>query len=85
MALKKQVFANVSDILVNVRVGKDMYARRGGDQYYRSEIGIQKYMLDNGIINRRVYICNCLKRFVVQKMMPNKIRAWVFKSFARKQ
>lgn len=83
MALNGQEFANVPETLVHVRVGKDMYARRGGDQYFRSEIGIQKLMLENGIINRRIYWMNCAKRFIVQKMLPNRARAWVFRRFAR--
>ena len=34
--------ANISDILVNVRVGKDMYARRGGWKYFKSDSKILK-------------------------------------------
>ena len=84
MALKGQRFANVPETLVKVRVGKDMYARRGGDKYFRSEVGIQKLMLTEGLIDTKTYISNYTKRYIVQKMMPNSIRAWVFKKFARK-
>lgn len=34
-------FANVPDVLVNVRSGADQYARRGGRMYYESEKGIK--------------------------------------------
>lgn len=34
-------FANIPDILVNVRSGADQYARRGGRKYFESEKGIQ--------------------------------------------
>lgn len=44
-------FANLPDILVNVRVGKDMYARRGGWKYFRSEEKLQRYMLDKQMIS----------------------------------
>ncbi|MCR5798006.1 MAG: glycosyltransferase [Eubacterium sp.] len=83
MALKNQKFANLPDALVNVRVGKDMYARRGGGKYFKSEIGIQKLMLEKGLIDRPTYISNCAKRFIVQKILPNSVRGWVFKTFAR--
>ncbi len=76
-------FANTGTILVNVRVGDDMYKRRGGMKYYKSEKNLQKYMLKKHLISFPRYIGNCLKRFIVQVLMPNKIRAWAFKRFAR--
>lgn len=83
MALNGSRFANIPETLVKVRVGKDMYARRGGDKYFKSELGIQRLMFKKGLINRKTFISNCIKRYIVQKMMPNSIRAWVFKRFAR--
>lgn len=52
MMMNKCVFANLPEVLVNVRSGEDQYARRGGMRYYKSEKGIQKLMLDNHLINR---------------------------------
>ena len=43
-------FANLPDTLVNARVGKDMYARRGGMKYFMSEVKLQQYMYHNQII-----------------------------------
>ena len=83
MALAEMRFANVSDILVNVRVGKDMYKRRGGWKYYKSEAKLQKYMLKHKIISFPTYLSNKTKRFIVQVLMPNNLRGWVFKKFAR--
>ena len=73
----------MSETIVNVRVGNDMYARRGGSKYYKSEVGLQRLMLEKGIIDKPTYMMNCAKRFIVQRMMPNKVRGWVFKKFAR--
>ena len=84
MYLKKMKFANIPDVLVNVRVGKEMYQRRGGWKYFKSEAKLQKYMFDNKVIKFPTYFINCSKRFVVQVMLPNRIRGWVFKKFARK-
>ena len=77
-------FANIPDITVNVRSGEDQYARRGGKKYFESEIGIKKLMLKNGMITRKEYIVNYVERFIIQLMLPNKVRGWVFRNFARK-
>lgn len=84
MFLANMEFSNVEDNLVNVRVGKEMYSRRGGIKYYKSEKKLQKYMLDKKIIGRWTYMTNVLKRFIVQVLLPNKIRGWIFKTLARK-
>lgn len=77
------IMANTGTVLVNARVGEDMYRRRGGRQYFNSEMFLQKYMLKNGIINLPTFVLNSSKRFVVQMLLPNAIREWVFKTFAR--
>ena len=83
LALKGYKFANLSDVLVYTRVGRDMYQRRGGDKYYRSEIEIQKLMLEEKIINKSTYLTNCGKRLIIEKLLPNRLRGWVFKTFIR--
>ena len=83
MVEKKCKMANTGTILVNVRVGKDMYQRRGGKKYFESEKFLQDYMLNKRVINKKIYILNVLKRFIVQIILPNSIREWVFKNFAR--
>ena len=77
-------FANIPDVAVNVRSGADQYARRGGKKYFDSEIGIKKLMLDKGMITRKEYIVNYIQRFIIQLMLPNSVRGWVFRTFARK-
>lgn len=84
MMLDGATFANTGTILVNVRVGADMYKRRGGLKYFNSEKKLQKYMLKNNIIGMGTYFLNVMKRFIVQVLLPNNIRGWVFKKFARK-
>ena len=77
-------FANLPDTLVNVRVGKDMYRRRGGWKYFKSEAKLQGYMLSHQIISLPRYIYNVAGRFVVQVAMPNRLRGIVFQKFFRK-
>lgn len=84
MYLHKMNFANLNEILVNVRVGEEMYQRRGGWQYFKSEAKLQNFMFEKKIILMSRYIYNVAIRFIVQVLMPNKIRGWIFKTFARK-
>jgi glycosyltransferase involved in cell wall biosynthesis len=76
-------FKNIPNILVYVRVGKAMYNRRGGWKYFKSEIKLQRFMLDNKIIIQFEYIINVVIRFVVQIIMPNTIRGLFFRYFFR--
>lgn len=76
-------FANLPDNLVYVRVGEEMYQRRGGIRYFKSEAKLQKYMLSHGIISFPKYCYNVAIRLAVQVLMPNSVRGWVFKTFAR--
>ena len=77
-------FANISENLVNVRVGKEMYQRRGGMKYFKSEAKLQKWMLQKKIIGFVTFMINVNKRLIVQVLLPNRIRGWVFQKFARK-
>ena len=77
------VFANTGTVLVNVRTGADMYKRRGGKPYFQSERFLQKYMLERGIIGKWTYLENVGKRWILQRLLPNRIRGWVFRTFAR--
>lgn len=84
MQLSGAKFANTGTTLVNVRTGADMYARRGGKRYFESEKFLQKYMLSYKMINKTTYMKNVAKRWIVQRCLPNWLRGWVFRTFARK-
>lgn len=84
LALGGYKFYNIQDNLVNVRVGEEMYQRRGGIKYFKSEARLQKYMLDHKIIALSRYLYNVAIRWAVQVAMPNSVRGWVFQTFARK-
>lgn len=75
--------ANLPDVLVNVRVGDAMYARRGGWKYFKSDTGILKWKLENGLTSKSRFLYNYLIRFIVQVLMPNSVRAWFFKKILR--
>ena len=84
MALADMRFANITETLVYARVGKEMYQRRGGAKYFKSEAKLQGFMLKNKVISFPRYMLNVNKRLIVQVLLPNKLRGWVFKKFARK-
>ena len=84
LALAGYKFANIDDCLVNMRVDEKSYERRGGKKYFSSEKKIQKIMLQNKMIGFTQYTSNVTKRFIVQVLLPNKMRGWVFQKFARK-
>lgn len=84
MMMAKCQFANISDVAVNVRSGADQYARRGGKKYFDSEIGIKKLMLKEGMITKTQFVINYIERFIIQLLLPNSVRGWVFRTFARK-
>jgi len=77
-------FKNIPECLVYVRCGEDQYRRRGGWRYFKSEARLQGYMLRYKIIGFSLYLYNVGIRFVVQVLLPNRIRGYVYKTFARK-
>ena len=84
MAQNKARMINTGTVLVNVRTGEDMYGRRGGKEYFRSEKFLQKYMLDNGMISYGIYCSNVIKRWIVQRLLSTSMRGFVYRTFARR-
>lgn len=85
LALGGYQFGNVQKNLVNVRVGEEMYQRRGGMKYFKSETKLQGFMLKNKLIGLPRYTINVCERLILQVLMPNKIRGFLFQKLARKQ
>lgn len=83
MYLSGAKFANIDAVLVNVRVF-DMANRRGGMKYYRSCLELLKFMRDNRVISRASYLKIAAIRFFGYVLLPNKLRAWAYKTFLRK-
>ncbi len=85
LALAGKKFGNIDETLVNVRVGDEMYSRRGGIRYFKSEAKLQKLMLEKGIISCGRYFINVSERLVLQVLMPNKLRGFLFQKLAREK
>ena len=84
MTLNNCIFANLTEVLVNVRSGSNMYQRRGGWRYFQSERGIQVYLLQHHLISIVRYCYNVIGRFVVQVLLPNRLRGFMFQKLFRK-
>lgn len=84
MAENGAFMGNTGTVLVNVRTGKDMYKRRGGKKYYQSEKFLQNYMLERKMISKKTYLENICKRWIIQRLLPSRLRGWIFRTFARK-
>jgi glycosyltransferase involved in cell wall biosynthesis len=83
LAMAGKKFGNVDENMVYVRVGDEMYQRRGGWKYFRSEEKLQRFMLKNGITSFARYSINVTQRLLLQVLMPNKLRGIIFQKFAR--
>lgn len=76
-------FYNLQSVLVKVRVGSDMYKRRGGMRYFKSQARLFWYMRKAGLIGPIMFYRNLLVRFTVQILMPNWLRGKALRRFAR--
>lgn len=72
-------FANIEEPLVYVRTTREQLDRRGGWKYFKSLHSIYRYMLNHSIIGFGTYAFNVSSRFVIQVLLPNKVRAFVRK------
>lgn len=70
---------NVDDFLVYVRIGKDMFERRGGISYYKKYKQGRKKVRATGYIGFFDYYYTLLIQLIVA-MLPNKLRGWIFKT-----
>jgi glycosyltransferase involved in cell wall biosynthesis len=75
-------FANIPEVLVQVRAGEDMFGRRGGFEYAREEIRQQYDFFRWGFIGVFRLFYNLLTRVPI-RFFPNRLRGWVYMTFAR--
>ena len=83
MILNQSKFYNIPSVLVRVRGGADMYQRRGGWKYFLSETRLQQYRWKKGFISILTCAYNIVIRFILQVLMPNRVRGFIFQNFAR--
>ena len=74
---------NIDDFLVSVRIGKDMFKRRGGWAYFRKYKNGRKKVRETGYIGFWDYYCTIFAQLVVS-LIPNRLREWIFKKILHK-
>ena len=84
MCVNGAKFANLPEILVNVRTSEDLYKRRGGWKYFKNYRKLEKYKKQAGIIGAFKRFKNECMRFV-QSCTPNFVRKWGYNHLARKK
>ena len=76
--------ANVSDVLVKATAGRDMYERRGGLRYAKSEWDLQRHMFKLGNQDFWVAIACGVARASVA-LLPSWFRGWIYERLLRKR
>lgn len=74
---------NIQEPLLHMRAGSDMYLRRAGWKYARTQAKLFKYMKDNGFIGNGQYIKSCVIRSG-SSLAPNWLRKFMFEKVLRK-
>ena len=69
---------NIDDYLVYARIGRDMFERRGGFEYFKKYRIGRKKVYSTGFISRWDYYYTLIIQLIVC-LMPNKVRGFVFK------
>lgn len=69
---------NSNESLVHARIGKDMYERRGGWEYFRKYKEGRKQVYKTGFISKRDYVTTLAVQLIVA-IVPGDIRGWIYK------
>lgn len=79
MMLNGAVCKNIEKPLVYARIGKEMFQRRGGMDYFKKYKSGRKRIYETGYISRCDYYYTLLVQLIVA-LIPRKIRGLVFKN-----
>ena len=74
---------NLQEPLLHMRAATDMYMRRGGLKYAKTQEKLFRFMKNNGFISKGQYIKNCVIRGE-SSLAPNWLRKFVFEKVLRK-
>lgn len=83
MLQKESIGYNLQEPLLWMRAGSDMYKRRAGWKYAKSQEMLFKYMKDSGFINSGQYLESTMAR-TTSSLIPNFLREFLYKKLMRK-
>lgn len=73
---------NLDDVLVKARAGADLYDRRGGIDYAKTEFLLYYEFLQSGYISLRTFLINVLSRIPV-RLAPRPVRGFIYNNLLR--
>ena len=74
---------NIQEPLLHMRAGDDMYKRRSGWKYAKTQIRLFKYMKDQDFIENGQYIQSCVMRSG-SALAPNWLRKFMFEKMLKR-
>lgn len=74
---------NIQEPLLHMRAGSDMYKRRSGIKYAKSQLCLFESMKKSGFISTGLFLKSCIQRGLVS-LLPNWLRKCVFGVVLRK-
>ena len=74
---------NIQEPLLHMRAGSDMYLRRAGWKYAKTQARVFKFMKQQGFIGEGQYIKSCVIRSG-SSLAPNWLRKFMFEKYLRK-
>ena len=74
---------NIQESLLWMRAGSEMYKRRGGWKYAKSQQALFKYMKNAGIIKSGQYVSSMITR-TISSLIPNSTRELAYKNVVRR-
>lgn len=83
MYLSGAKFYNLQEVLVNVRINQDTFARRHGLKYYMSIKALLKFMYQNKLFGFFKYMNEKFVRFVGHVMVPRKMKNHLYRKYLR--
>ena len=84
MLQKGSIGYNLQEPLLWMRAGSDMYKRRAGWKYAKSQKALFKYMKDSGFLSEAQYVKSVIIRGC-SSVTPNWLREFMFKTMMRKK
>ena len=75
---------NIQETLLHMRAGSDMYKRRAGWKYAKTQVRLFRYMRDQGFIGNGQYIKSCVIRSG-SALAPNWLRMFMFEKVLRQE
>lgn len=82
MIMNGSKMCNIPESLVFVRIGDEMYKRRGGIKYVGQEIRLQKEFLNLGFTTKHQFISNIVIRTFI-RIIPNNVRKFLYINYLR--